>query len=265
MKIKIFELISGAREAEGLAVIIDVFRAFSLESYLFGQGAAGICAVKSVDAAFALKKRHPDWLLAGERGGRKVEGFDFGNSPSAFAGMNLTGKTIIHTTSSGTQGLAAAAGADEILAGSLVNARATAKCILKKQSDTVSLVAMGNSGIRTAEEDVLCARYIASILENDPIDVQPLADKLAETAGRKFFDPAQADVFPKADFALCTACDRFSFAIKAEKADGYFRMRPITLRFFRSQDQRVSYSAFFRMRGRQGSSRCGIPHRRGQR
>lgn len=225
MKIQIFELITGARRATGLTVIIDVFRAFSLEAYLFGQGAKEVFAVKDVGQAFAFREEHPDWLLAGERGGKKVDGFDFGNSPSAFAGRDLTGKTVVHTTSAGTQGLSAAVHADEIVTGSLVNARAVAEYILRKQPESVSLVAMGNSGIRTAEEDILCARYIKSILEGHPINVQPLADELARTAGKKFFDPAQAEVFPERDFALCTDCDRFSFVIRAEREeDGIFRM-----------------------------------------
>lgn len=230
MDIQILELAEGAKKAKGLTAIIDVFRAFSLEAYLFGQGAEKIYAVKDVPRAFELKSKHPDWILVGERGGKKVDGFDFGNSPSAFEGLDLEGRTAIHTTSAGTQGLAAAKGADEVITGSLVNARAVADYILKKNPDTATLVAMGNSGVRTAEEDVLCAKYIKSVLEGDPMDVQPLADKLADTAGRKFFDPAQADVFPERDFALCTDCDKFSFVIRAGREEaGSFVMRKVSL------------------------------------
>lgn len=228
MKIQILELVEGARRAEGLTVIIDVFRAFSLEPYLFGQGAGGIVAVSTVEQAFSLKAAHPDWILVGERGGKKVDGFDFGNSPSAFEGIDLAGRIVIHTTSAGTQGLSAATHADEILTGSLVNARAVAQYILKRQPEMVSLVAMGNSGVRTAQEDVLCAHYIESVLRGQPMDVQPLSDALAGTAGKKFFDPAQADVFPERDFALCTACDRFSFVLRAQKQEaGIFRIRKV--------------------------------------
>ena len=45
MKIEILECIEGAKKAEGLTVIIDVFRAFSLEAYLFSKGALRIIHV----------------------------------------------------------------------------------------------------------------------------------------------------------------------------------------------------------------------------
>ncbi|MBP3895263.1 MAG: 2-phosphosulfolactate phosphatase, partial [Mogibacterium sp.] len=133
MKIKILELIDGAKKAEGLTVIIDVFRAFTLETYLFGQGAEKIYPVGDMEEAFALKSGHPDWLLFGERGGAKVEGCDFGNSPSAIQNMDFTGRTIIHSTSAGTQGIINAVNADEILVAGLTNARAVAEYILTKK------------------------------------------------------------------------------------------------------------------------------------
>lgn len=43
MEIRILELIEGAKKAEGLTVIIDVFRAFSLECYLYARG--GVCRI----------------------------------------------------------------------------------------------------------------------------------------------------------------------------------------------------------------------------
>lgn len=223
MKIKILELIDGAKKAEGLTVIIDVFRAFTLETYLFGQGAEKIYPVGDMEEAFALKSGHPDWLLFGERGGAKVEGCDFGNSPSAIQNMDFTGKTIIHSTSAGTQGIINAVNADEILVAGLTNARAVAEYILEKKPKVVSLVAMGNSGVRRANEDVLCAEYIRSILEGEPIAVTAAAEKLARNGGEHFFDEDRQDVFPEADFYSSIKVDRFPFAIRVEKdADGRF-------------------------------------------
>lgn len=223
MKIKLLELIDGAGKAEGLTVIIDVFRAFTLETYLFGQGAEKIYPVGEMAEAFALKSEHPDWLLFGERGGAKVEGCDFGNSPSAIQNMDFTGRTIIHSTSAGTQGIINAVNADEILVAGLTNARAVAEYILTKKPKVVSLVAMGNSGVRRANEDVLCAEYIRSILENEPIAVTAAAEELARNGGEHFFDEDRQDVFPEADFYCSIKVDRFPFAIRVEKdADGRF-------------------------------------------
>ena len=103
MDIRILELIEGAKLAEGLTVVIDVFRAFSLECYLFARGAKEILPVGDINEAFALKREDENRVLIGERHGKKCEGCDFGNSPSQTAGFDFTGRTVVHTTSAGTQ------------------------------------------------------------------------------------------------------------------------------------------------------------------
>lgn len=211
MKIQILELIEGAKKAEGLTVVIDVFRAMSLEAYMFAQGAKVVYPIGSLEEAFAMKRENPARILCGERGGRKVEGCDYGNSPSQIAGADLRGKTIIHSTSAGTQGIVNAVHADEIVTAALVNARAVAEYIRSRDPQVVSIVAMGYAGIRRANEDLLCAQYIKSVLENDPLPVQECADALRTNGGEQFFDPQNQEVFPEADFYLCTKCDRFRF------------------------------------------------------
>ena len=126
MRVQILELIEGAKKAEGLTVIIDVFRAFTTECYCFAGGAVKSYPIGSMEDAFALKREHPDWVLLGERGGAKVEGCDLGNSPWDAMNYDFRGKTMIHSTSAGTQGIvnAARASATQIITGSLVTAKA---------------------------------------------------------------------------------------------------------------------------------------------
>ncbi|MDD5939432.1 MAG: 2-phosphosulfolactate phosphatase [Lachnospiraceae bacterium] len=222
MDIQILELIEGARKAQGLTVVIDVFRAFSLECYLFDAGVVRIYPIGSLEDAFAMKKAHPDYILCGERKGAKVEGCDFGNSPCQMEGADLRGKTVIHTTSAGTQGIvnAAAAGAEEIVTASLVNANAVAAYIRKKNPEKVSIVAMGKAGLARADEDVLCAEYIKSVLEGRPFDVQARADAMKTTAGAHFFNPDTQEVYPEKDFYLSTRCNAFDFVIRVGKDSG---------------------------------------------
>ena len=224
MKVQIFELIEGAKKAEGLTVVIDVFRAFSLECYLFAAGAEKIYPVGDMKEAFAFHDEHPSYILIGERGGAKVDGCDFGNSPSQTAGFDFHGRCVIHSTSAGTQGIVNASGADEIITASLVNARAVAAYIRQKNPGTVSIVAMGNAGIRTAPEDVLCAEYIRALLLGDPDGlvphIQEKADQLRWHGGEHFFDPGRQEIYPQEDFYLCTRCDRFPFVIRAGMKDG---------------------------------------------
>lgn len=214
MNIRILHLLEGAKQARGLTVVIDVFRAFSAESYMYEAGAQKVIAVGGVDEAFALKKQHPDWILAGERNGIMVEGFAYGNSPAAFEHADLKGRTVVHTTSAGVQGLTAVKDADEILAGALVNAAATARYILAKNPREVSLVAMGWNGKKETEEDELCAEYIRSLLIGRPLpDIAERALQLRYQEGRKFFDPAQKDVFPERDFWLSIRHDCFDHVL----------------------------------------------------
>ena len=63
MKIQILHLVEGAKQARGLAVIIDVFRAFSTACYIMNNGAEKILPVSEVSEAFQLKKKSPDLIL----------------------------------------------------------------------------------------------------------------------------------------------------------------------------------------------------------
>lgn len=221
MDIRILELIEGAKLAEGLTVVIDVFRAFSLECYLFARGAKEILPVGDINEAFALKREDENRVLIGERHGKKCEGCDFGNSPSQTAGFDFTGRTVVHTTSAGTQGVANAVNACEIITGSLVNARAIAAYIRSKSPEVVSLVAMGTDGVKSAQEDVLCAEYIRSLLLDKPLDIAARAQALRFDGGEKFFNPDTQEIFPEADFAMCVDYDKFPFVLRIEKnADG---------------------------------------------
>ena len=221
MKVRILQQVAGAQKASGLTVIIDVFRAFTVEAWLSERGAERILPVSGIQTAFDYRDQHPGAILCGERGGRMVDGFDLGNSPAQASRLDLTGKTVVHTTSAGTQGIANAKGADEIVGGALVNAKAIARYIRRKNPAEVSLVCMGLNGTEPTDEDTLCAQYIMSLLENRPIrDMEQRMQKLKETSGAKFFDPAQQDVFPEPDFHRCVELDRFDFVLRFDPETG---------------------------------------------
>lgn len=97
LNIEILHLIEGAKQARGLTVIIDVFRAFSTAGYAVRNGAVGIIPVGDVDLAYQLKEENPDYVLMGERKGKRLPGFDFGNSPTEIQSVDFAGKTIIQS------------------------------------------------------------------------------------------------------------------------------------------------------------------------
>ena len=218
MNIEICHLIDGAKQADGLTVIIDVFRAFSMECWLYALGAKEIRPVGSIEDTFAWRERDPGCILVGERRRKKIDGCDLGNSPSSIDTEMIREKRIIHTTSAGTQGIVSAVHASEIITGSFVNARAIAEYIREKSPEKVSLVCMGKAGLEPAEEDELCAVYLQSLLTGQELpDIDSRLKSLARGGGRHFFDPAQQEVYPEKDFWMCIDRNRFDFVLRIEK------------------------------------------------
>lgn len=217
MKIQILHLVEGARQAEGIAVIIDVFRAFSTACYVMNNGAEKIIPVSVTSEAFRLKKKHPEFILIGEEMEQKIPGFDFGNSPAHILNFDFAGKTVVQRTSSGTQGIVNAFAADEIITGSFVNAGAIIRYILQKKPEVLSLVCMGYAALRPIEEDNLCAEYIAAILNGMPVNFQAMVSTIKNTSARRFYDPANADFSPPEDVDLCLDLNRFNFILRAIK------------------------------------------------
>ena len=228
MNIEIYHLIDGARLADGLVVIIDVFRAFSMECWLYARGAAEVRPVGTVEEALAWREKDPDCVLVGERRGRKIEGFDLGNSPSSIGPETVRGRRVIHTTSAGTQGLNAVVRADVLLTGSFVNAKAIADYIRECAPEKVSLVCMGKGGVEPAAEDELCAEYLRSLLTgHETADIDGKLEALMYGGGKHFFDPALQDVFPEEDFWMCIDRDRFDFALRVRRDGDGLVARPV--------------------------------------
>ena len=228
--IQIYQQLEGARAARGLTVIIDVFRAFTVECMLCANGAAQILPVGSSRAAYEYREAHPDALLIGERRGVMLPGFDYGNSPSQIEHADFTGKTLVHTTSAGTQGIANAIHAEEILTGALVNAAAIAKYINSSPINEISLVCMGLDGTQESPEDTLCAEYIKALALGMHPDISAEANALRYSGGAKFFDPAQSSIFPERDFHLSIRRDVYDFVLKVEPyADDFFIAQKIAL------------------------------------
>jgi len=216
MDIEILQNIEGAKKAKGLAVIIDVFRAFSTACYVFAQGAERIIPIGDIELAYKLKKENPDFILMGERDGSIQPGFDFGNSPFQIQGFDFEKKTVIHTTTAGTQGIANAKRAQEVLTGSFVNVGAIIEYIRSKDPVNVSLVCTGTANETILDEDAVCAMYIKNALLGKTNDFRKIVKHL-KTAGfaNHFYDP-EIESHPEGDLELCLALDKFSFVLKVK-------------------------------------------------
>lgn len=227
MEVKILQLLEGAKKATGLTVIIDVFRAFSTACYAFDCDVIKIIPVGDINLAYRLKQENPDFVLIGERNEQKPPGFDFGNSPSQLLNETLKGKTVVHTTSSGTQGIANAVNANEIITGSFVNAGAIARYIQQRKPDTVSLVCMGYACEYPTDEDTLCAQFIKNQLEGVVNNFHEMKEIIRKGSGARFFDPDKQSWSPKSDFELCLDLNRFNFVLKVEEDYGVNYLKQI--------------------------------------
>lgn len=224
MKINKFKFLEGAAEAEGLTVIIDVFRAYTTAAYLFANQAEKIFIVSRIETARKLKKELDNPVLIGERKGIKIDDFDFNNSPYFIAQNNFADKKIILSTSAGTKGIIAAENADEIITGSFVNIAAAAAYIKQKKAELVSLVAMGNNGVRDAAEDNLYVQELEKILKGKKMLAEAeIKKRLRSPAGDRFFVEATQSEMPKEDFDYSLNINKFDFVIKAlKKADDIY-------------------------------------------
>jgi 2-phosphosulfolactate phosphatase len=220
VQVDVFDHVAGARDARGIAVVIDVFRAFSVAAYAFDEGASRVLPVAQIEEAKALGRRFAGAVLAGERHARRLPGFDIGNSPTEVRAIGLHGKVLVHTTHAGTQGLVNAAAADEVLTGAFVNISAVCRYIRARAPQRVSLVRMGHEARERCAEDDLYAECLRALLLGKPAPLGEVRERLRDApAAVKFFDPA-CDWAPRDDFEYCTDVDRFDFVLRLKRIPG---------------------------------------------
>lgn len=148
---------------ETVCVVFDVLRATSSMITALAHGAHCITPVSEIPDALLLREKDPQILLAGERGGLRIEGhltgtiaFDVGNSPREFTASRVRGRHIAISTTNGTRALRACANAHTVLVASFLNLEATAAFLLRHQPRNL-LVICGGTYEQAAYEDVLGA------------------------------------------------------------------------------------------------------------
>jgi 2-phosphosulfolactate phosphatase len=218
MKVRRLALAEGAREASGLAVVIDVFRAFTSEPLLYAMGAAEVLLEGDVERCLSMRG---DAILVGEVNERPIDGFDFTNSPAHIvaAGPHVfAGRRVVHRSTSGVTGaLAALARCDEVLLGAYVTAGACARHILARQPKAVSIVAMGIRSSTPAPEDERCGDYIESLISGRPYDhLAAVSEILCHETAQKFLRGDRAEL-PREDPIYCLQRDLFPFVLRAER------------------------------------------------
>ncbi len=216
----VFLPLAEADQARGIAVVIDVLRAFTTAAFAFDHVAVRILPVTSVAEALTRKQELPGALVMGEVNGIKPEGFDLSNSPGALREWDLAGRVLIQRTSAGTQGLVRAIRADALYAASFVVARATAHQLIRNQADVISFVVTGISEGRDGEEDLACAEYIQALVEGDDPDPAPYLARVASSTVGRDFSSGSLGYLLQEDFQLSVLVNHFDFTMPVRRVEG---------------------------------------------
>lgn len=149
-------------------LVIDILRATTSMVVMLENGANKVCPVDAVDKALKLKETNACWLIAGERNGFRVEGFDFGNSPQEFSRVRVANKNVVITTTNGTQALVLSESAAQIWVGSFLNLDAAVKAVQNAKND-VYLFCAGWKGHFNMEDTVFAGAVAEQLLEGGAI------------------------------------------------------------------------------------------------
>lgn len=187
------DLASPGQLAGGVAVVVDVLRATTTIITALASGCSAVYPCATVEEArrTADGMRAGRVLLAGERDGLPLPGFDLGNSPGEFTPARCRDLALVMTTTNGTRALLHAATAARTFVAGFVNFSAVCEQ-LRQDRRPVHVVCAGDAG-QVALEDALLAGALVDFLsdagEVRPNDGARLAWDSFETHGR-FLDGA---------------------------------------------------------------------------
>ena len=210
-------------------VVIDVLRSFTTAAVALHRGADAVYPVEDPVAAREACARIDRAVSVGAfAGGSPVPGFDFGNSPSALARADLSGRNVVISTAAGVRGLHRFRRARRVFAASLVCAAATAEAIRRSGADEVCFVITGEWHDRDGDEDIACADYIEALLRGHAPNPDRFARRVRESDFGLRFAAATSPDLPADDLAIGADADRFGFAMPVAEEAGDLVIRPVT-------------------------------------
>lgn len=149
-------------DAPDCAIAVDVLRATTTMATALNNGAEAVQVFSDINQLMQVSENWPAdrRIRIGERGGKKVDGCDEGNSPLALTPAVVQDKRIFISTTNGTRSLERVAEAKAVLAGALINRQAVVNYLLTTQPTSVCIVGSGWEGSFSLE-DTVCAGAIA--------------------------------------------------------------------------------------------------------
>jgi len=147
-----------------VVVVIDILRATSSITYGLENGAEAIIPVAQVEDCLGYAGK--GYLLAAERNGEVVAGFDFGNSPFSYTAEKVQGKTVVLTTTNGTKALhLARERAAQVVIGAFLNLTVLVQWLREQEKNVVLLCAGWKDQFNL--EDTLFAGAVVHALRDD--------------------------------------------------------------------------------------------------
>jgi 2-phosphosulfolactate phosphatase len=167
-----------------VALVVDVLRASTTVVAACAAGCRQVIPVATAEAARERAARVGDALLAGERGGDMIPGFDLGNSPLEYTADRVARRSIVLTTTNGTAAMLAAADADAAAVAALTNVDAVVRWAVEQGRD-VTVLCSGEAG-RLSLEDAVCAGVVVDRLAAEATIDATDAALLARRAGQYY-------------------------------------------------------------------------------
>ncbi len=150
--------------SDSIVVVIDVLRATSSICIAFHNGVRSMVPVSSVEQSFSYRSK--GYLVAAERKGEMVDGFDMGNSPFSYMSDDVKDKDIAITTTNGTHAIEVARkNAFQIVIGSFLNLDSLANWLRGQNKNVICLCAGWKNAVNL--EDTLFAGALAQQLLPD--------------------------------------------------------------------------------------------------
>jgi 2-phosphosulfolactate phosphatase len=202
-------------------VVVDIFRASTSIAAALHSGADAVYVAGSMKEADALKQQiGGNVVLAGERGGLRIEGYDLGNSPREMTPDAVAGRHVIFNSTNGTKLLRRFAGFQSVVVGSFVCLSALVSYLGKCGGDPI-LCCAGQSG-KFSTEDALAAGFIISRLDRPDADLDDaglFARRMVGMAGDAWKDWARnsshghllASLGLADDLDFCLTIDKYDF------------------------------------------------------
>lgn len=148
--------------SEDISIMVDALRASSTITLALNNFEK-VIPCSTPEKALELKKQIGG-VLAGERNGEKLEGFEIGNSPKTVDEYETSEKTLILTTSNGTRILEGMN--STVLIGSLINAKYVGNMSTRLAEDHIDVVMAGVKGEFTLEDFLASGEILYWICQN---------------------------------------------------------------------------------------------------